>query len=150
MRGRCRHRQDAGLPRGLYPVADEPPRPDETAYRYLHFQRCLQDAIINDYLPNLSAILLEEGIIQAPLTAVIRKGKERFVCDARLVERASLVQPPENGKGTACALLSKFWTWIISRNFPAMTAAGFVCRSPARAIAFCARIAATSNICGIL
>ena len=53
----------------------------------------LQDAIINDYLPNLSAILLEEGIIQAPLTAVIRKGKERFVCDARLAERASLVQP---------------------------------------------------------
>lgn len=53
----------------------------------------LQDAIINDYLPNLSAILLEEGIIQVPLTAVIRKGKERFVCDARLAERASLVQP---------------------------------------------------------
>ena len=49
----------------------------------------LQDAIINDYLPNLSAILLEEGIIQAPLTAVIRKGKERFVCDARLYERES-------------------------------------------------------------
>ena len=53
----------------------------------------LQDAIINDYLPNLSAILLEERIIQAPLAAVIRKGKERFVCDARLAERASLVQP---------------------------------------------------------
>ena len=53
----------------------------------------LQDAIINDYLPNLSAILLEERIIQAPLAAVVRKGKERFVCDARLAERASLVQP---------------------------------------------------------
>ena len=53
----------------------------------------LQDAIINDYLPNLSAIFLEERIIQAPLTAVVRKGKERFVCDARLAERASLVQP---------------------------------------------------------
>ena len=53
----------------------------------------LQDAIINDYLPNLSAILLEERIIQAPLAAVIRKGKERFVCDARLAERASLVHP---------------------------------------------------------
>ena len=46
----------------------------------------LQDAIINDYLPNLSVILLEERIIQAPLAAVIRKGKERFVCDARLAE----------------------------------------------------------------
>ena len=37
----------------------------------------LQDAIINDYLPNLSAILLEERIIQAPLAAVIRKGSNR-------------------------------------------------------------------------
>lgn len=39
--------------------------------------------------------------------------------------------------------------WIISRNFPGMIAAAFVCRSPARAIALCARIAATSNICEI-
>ena len=53
----------------------------------------LQDAILNEYLPNLSAILLAEGIITAPITAVVRKGKERFVCDARLAERAALVQP---------------------------------------------------------
>ena len=37
--------------------------------------------------------MLDEGIITAPVTAVVRKGKERFVCDARLAERASLVQP---------------------------------------------------------
>ena len=55
----------------------------------------------------------------------------------------------EKGNGTACTLQKIFWTWIISQNFPGMTVAGFVCRSPARAIAFCARIAATSNICGI-
>ena len=53
----------------------------------------LQDAILTEYLPNLSAVLLDEGIITAPITAVVRKGKERFVCDARLAERASLVQP---------------------------------------------------------
>ena len=53
----------------------------------------LQDAILTEYLPDLSAILLDEGIITAPITAVVRKGKERFVCDARLAERASLVQP---------------------------------------------------------
>lgn len=53
----------------------------------------LQDAILTEYLPDLSAILLAEGIITAPITAVVRKGKERFVCDARLAERASLVQP---------------------------------------------------------
>ena len=53
----------------------------------------LQDAILTEYLPDLSAVLLDEGIITAPITAVVRKGKERFVCDARLAERASLVQP---------------------------------------------------------
>ncbi len=53
----------------------------------------LQDAILTEYLPDLSAILLDEGIITAPTTAVVRKGKERFVCDARLAERASLVHP---------------------------------------------------------
>lgn len=56
----------------------------------------LQDAIINDYLPNLSAIFLEERIIQVPLTAVIRKGKERFVCDARLIERESQIPTTRN------------------------------------------------------
>ena len=53
----------------------------------------LQDAILTEYLPDLSAVLLDEGIITAPITAVVRKGKERFVCDARLAERASLVLP---------------------------------------------------------
>ena len=53
----------------------------------------LQDAILTEYLPDLSAVLLDEGIITVPITAVVRKGKERFVCDARLAERASLVQP---------------------------------------------------------
>ena len=53
----------------------------------------LQDAILTEYLPDLSAVLLDEGIIREPITAVVRKGKERFVCDARLAERASLVQP---------------------------------------------------------
>ena len=47
----------------------------------------LQDAILTEYLPDLSAVLLAEGIITAPIIAVVRKGKERFVCDARLVER---------------------------------------------------------------
>ena len=41
MRSRRRHRQNAGLSRGLYPLADASPRTDETAHRYLHFQRCL-------------------------------------------------------------------------------------------------------------
>ena len=53
----------------------------------------LQDAILTEYLPDLSTVLLGEGIIREPITAVVRKGKERFVCDARLAERTALVQP---------------------------------------------------------
>ena len=56
----------------------------------------LQDAILTEYLPDLSAILLDEGIITAPTTAVVRKGKERFVCDARLIERESQIPTTRN------------------------------------------------------
>ena len=44
----------------------------------------LQRAIINDYIPALSQILLENGIIRTPLTAVTRKGKEHYFCEKRL------------------------------------------------------------------
>ena len=61
----------------------------------------LQDAILNEYLPDLSAVLLSEGIIAAPITAVIRKGKERFVCDARLAERqAKAISKGSRQKGS--------------------------------------------------
>lgn len=110
----------------------------------------LQDAIINDYLPNLSAILLEEGIIQVPLTAVIRKGKERFVCDARLAERASLVHPKrtrEKGslridkttpRGSMCGAPTATHKWpligcmTLSMKLPGMA---FSCAAPLSTIA---------------
>ena len=61
----------------------------------------LQDAILNEYLPDLSAVLLSEGIITTPITAVIRKGKERFVCDARLAERqAKAISKGSRQKGS--------------------------------------------------
>ena len=61
----------------------------------------LQDAILTEYLPDLSAILLDEGIITAPITAVVRKGKERFVCDARLAERqAKAISKGSRQKGS--------------------------------------------------
>lgn len=44
----------------------------------------LQRAIIRDYIPALSDILMENGVIKTPLTAVIRKGKEHYLCEKRL------------------------------------------------------------------
>ena len=61
----------------------------------------LQDAILNEYLPDLSAVLLAEGIITKPITAVVRKGKERFVCDALLAERqAKAISKGSRQKGS--------------------------------------------------
>jgi ATP-dependent DNA helicase DinG len=44
----------------------------------------LQKALITDYIPELSRILLANGVIKAPLTAVIRKGREHYVCEHNL------------------------------------------------------------------
>ena len=53
------------------------------------------------HLPDLSAVLLAEGIITKPITAVVRKGKERFVCDARLAERqAKAISKGSRQKGS--------------------------------------------------
>jgi len=47
----------------------------------------LQNAIINEYIPFLSEVLLKAGMTDKPLQAVIRKGKGHYVCDDRLVKR---------------------------------------------------------------
>jgi len=44
----------------------------------------LQKAIVTDYIPELSRILMEHGIIKTPLTAVIRKGKDHYICERRI------------------------------------------------------------------
>lgn len=47
----------------------------------------LQNAILSEYIPLLSEILIQNGYIQKPICAVLRKGKERFACDRRLMIR---------------------------------------------------------------
>ena len=47
----------------------------------------LQDAILQEYIPFLSCALIQNRYIDAPIRAVLRKGKERFACDLRLQER---------------------------------------------------------------
>ena len=44
----------------------------------------LQTALVTDYIPELSRIMLEGGIIKEPLTAVLRKGREHYICDRNL------------------------------------------------------------------
>ncbi|MDR0916426.1 MAG: ATP-dependent DNA helicase [Oscillospiraceae bacterium] len=44
----------------------------------------LQKAILTDYIPELSRILMKNGIIQSPLMAVMRKGREHYVCERAL------------------------------------------------------------------
>jgi len=44
----------------------------------------LQNAIARDYIPQISRILQQHGIIREPLTYVIRKGREHFACEKKL------------------------------------------------------------------
>ena len=44
----------------------------------------LQRAIHEDYIPELSRILKENKVIKKPISSVIRKGKEHYICDIRL------------------------------------------------------------------
>jgi ATP-dependent DNA helicase DinG len=44
----------------------------------------LQRTIMDDYLPEISNMLLEHGIIDRKIKAVLRKGKDNYICDERL------------------------------------------------------------------
>ena len=68
----------------------------------------LQNAMINDYIPQLSHILLQAGILDKPLRAVVRKGKERYVCDARLEQRMAHL-PVKDGRGQRRKALSTLY-----------------------------------------
>jgi len=44
----------------------------------------LQKAIIDDYLPEISKLLVEKGLLSSTLTCVLRKGKDHYLCEKRL------------------------------------------------------------------
>ena len=57
----------------------------------------LQEAITQEYLPFLSQVLVEGGILSSPIRFAVRKGKGRYVCDQRLLARLQAVQDkPKN------------------------------------------------------
>ena len=66
----------------------------------------LQKAILSEYVPFLSRVLVEQGIIQTPLRAVVRKGKEHFVCDNRLEQRIEAIRHKKKNAVQREALLS--------------------------------------------
>ena len=66
----------------------------------------LQKAIVTEYIPFLSRVLLEQGVIQSPLRAVVRKGKEHFVCDNRLEQRIEAIRHKQKNAAQKEALLS--------------------------------------------
>ena len=49
----------------------------------------LQNAVLGEYIPFLSEVMLEAGIIEKPLKAALRKGKTHYACDDRLLKRLS-------------------------------------------------------------
>lgn len=66
----------------------------------------LQEAIRGEYLPFLSKVLLSSSVIDEPLTAYLRKGKERFVCDERLSQRLKAVAGTKKNAKQLAALRS--------------------------------------------
>lgn len=47
----------------------------------------LQNANLEEYIPFLSDTLIQNRYIADPICSVLRKEKERFVCDVRLLAR---------------------------------------------------------------
>ena len=66
----------------------------------------LQTAVREEYIPFLSSVLMEDKLIQAPIRAVIRKGKSHYVCDERLMRRLRQVNLDRKNPLAAQALLS--------------------------------------------
>ena len=66
----------------------------------------LQNAVQTEYLPALSAVLIQAGMINEHLCAVIRKGKSHYVCDVRLERRLGQLDLNRKNWKAGKALLS--------------------------------------------
>ena len=66
----------------------------------------LENAVQTEYLPLLSAAMLEDGMIDQPLTAVIRKGKSHYACRQRLERRLLQIKLSKKNEMTIETLLS--------------------------------------------
>ena len=64
----------------------------------------LQNAILEDYIPQLSTILCDGGVISEPFTGILRKGKGNYVCPLRLARRIESINPDRRNKQKRDAL----------------------------------------------
>lgn len=64
----------------------------------------LQNAILEDYIPQLSDILCSESIIDEPFSGILRKGKGNYVCPLRLARRIESINPDKRNKQKLDAL----------------------------------------------
>lgn len=70
----------------------------------------LQDAVLHEYLPFLSKILMDAGMINQPICGVIRKGKSHYVCDERLEHRLQQIGGSNNQQSRQKPLEKLTWT----------------------------------------
>ena len=109
----------------------------------------LQKAIVTEYIPFLSRVLLEQGMIQSPLRAVVRKGKEHFVCDNRLEQRIEAIRHKQKNAAQKEALLSlrKHYDMDALKRFGVdLTEGWYVCRNSAQGNVRADRCAAIRGI----
>ncbi len=66
----------------------------------------LQNAVLEEYLPFLSSVLIEDQMAKLPIRAVLRKGKNHYVCDERLKRRLQAVDLTRKSPRARDALLS--------------------------------------------
>lgn len=53
----------------------------------------LQRSIIKEYIPEISKMLMENGILSVPISCVLRKGKENYICENRLNDYFNTLDP---------------------------------------------------------
>lgn len=66
----------------------------------------LQNAVLGEYIPFLSDVMLKAEMIEKPLMAVLRKGKAHYACDDRLIKRLSKANLEKKNERNKRALLS--------------------------------------------
>ena len=70
----------------------------------------LQKAITEEYIPQISKILIEHKILQRPLRFVVRKGKSHYTCDRRLKTfLSSVLNLDSKGDEAVISVLKKLW-----------------------------------------